>query len=139
MLDYETFAEVAKELTSGTGVSAVFGGVGPTTFDGSLAAVRPGMVVLHRAARGAVPLVDSLRLAAAGSVFLTRPTVVHYTATVAESRGRADDVFSRLGSGSLSIATPTSFDLQRARRPFPGESLRSRQGDAHGSFADDHC
>lgn len=129
VLDYETFADAAKELTSGTGVSAVFDGVGATTFDGSLSAVRPrGMVVLYGAASGAVPPVDPMRLAAAGSVFLTRPTVVHYTTTVAELRGRAADVFSRLSAGSLMVAAPTSFALTQVSEAFTALESRSTSG-----------
>lgn len=129
VLSYATFAQEARELTAGAGVSAVFDGVGATTFDGSLAAVRPrGMVVVYGAASGAVPPVDLMRLAAAGSVFLTRPTVVHYTATTEELRGRAADVFDRLRAGTLTVAAPTAFALADVSDAFTALESRSTTG-----------
>lgn len=78
VLDYPEdawqFAGRVRELTGGTGVQAVYDGVGATTFDASLAslAVR-GTLALFGAASGPVPPVDPQRLNAAGSVYLTRP------------------------------------------------------------------
>lgn len=129
VLAYDGFADSVRELTSGTGVSAVFDGVGAATFDGSLASVRPrGMVVLYGAASGAVPPLDPMRLAAAGSVFLTRPTVAHYAATVDELRSRATDVFTRNSAGTLSIAAPTRFSLDEVRIAFSALESRSTSG-----------
>jgi NADPH2:quinone reductase len=129
VLGYDDFAARIEELTSGQGVSVVFDGVGAATFEGSLASVRPrGMVVLYGAASGAVAPVEPMRLAAAGSVFLTRPTVVHYTATSDELRSRAKDVFDRHRAGSLTTATPTQFDLDDVRLAFTALESRSTSG-----------
>lgn len=129
VLGYDDFADKTKELTSGQGVSVAFDGVGAATFDGSLASVRPrGMVVLYGAASGAVPPVDPMRLAAAGSVFLTRPTVAHYTATAEELRSRARDIFNRHHDATLTIATPTQFDFDEVRRAFTALESRSTSG-----------
>jgi len=129
VLSYETFAAESRELTGGAGVSAVFDGVGAATFDGSLAAVRPrGMVVVFGAVSGAVPPVDLMRLAAAGSVFLTRPTVVHYTSTAEELRARAADVFDRIRAGDLTVAAPTPFALADVSDAFTALESRATTG-----------
>src|SRR5690242_7895974 len=78
VLRYEGFPHHVRELTGGTGVDVVYDGVGKDTFDGSLAALRVrGMLVLFGAASGPVPPFDPQRLNAAGSLFLTRPTMGH--------------------------------------------------------------
>jgi NADPH2:quinone reductase len=87
VLDYpgdepDEFDRRIRELTGGAGVAAVYDGVGASTFDASLAslAVR-GTLALFGAASGPVPPVDPQRLHAAGSVYLTRPSLVHFTRT----------------------------------------------------------
>ena len=85
VLDYpedpEEFGAKIKELTDG-GVAAVYDGVGAATFDASLASLRiRGTLALFGASSGPVPPFDPQRLNAAGSLFLTRPTLAHYTRT----------------------------------------------------------
>ena len=81
-------------MTDGVGAHVVYDGVGKDTFDDGLAALRPrGMMVLYGAASGQVPPVDPQRLNSGGSLFLTRPTLVHYIADDAELRWRAGEVF----------------------------------------------
>src|SRR6201996_7521371 len=77
--DAAEFGTRIRELTAGSGVAAVYDGVGATTFDASLAslAVR-GTLALFGAASGPVPPVDPQRLNAAGSVYLTRPSLAHF-------------------------------------------------------------
>ncbi|HEX2298481.1 MAG TPA: quinone oxidoreductase, partial [Pseudonocardiaceae bacterium] len=88
VIRYAEIDDVAAEvrrLTGGEGVDAVYDGVGAATFDASLAALRPrGMLALFGAASGPVPALDPQRLNSAGSVFLTRPSLAHHTATRAE-------------------------------------------------------
>ena len=98
VLDYPDdpaeFGARIRDLTDGRGVSAVYDGVGKSTFDASLAslAVR-GTLALFGAASGPVPPVDPQRLNTAGSVFLTRPNLAHYTRTRRRVRlaGRRSD------------------------------------------------
>src|SRR5262249_26682923 len=76
-----------RRLTAGEGVAAVYDGVGKDTFDASLASLRlRGSMVLYGAASGAVAPFDPQRLQAAGSVFLTRPTLRHHIVTPADLR-----------------------------------------------------
>lgn len=125
VLGYDGFADAVRELTGGRGAAVVYDGVGATTFDGSLASLRPrGMLVLFGAASGPVPPFEVTRLAGGGSLFLTRPTVVHYTATGEELRARAADLFGWVASGAITVQEPTRYPLEQVRDAF--EALESR-------------
>ncbi|HEX4587287.1 MAG TPA: quinone oxidoreductase [Mycobacterium sp.] len=120
VLDYpddpEEFGAKIKELTDG-GVAAVYDGVGAATFDASLAscAVR-GTVALFGAASGPVPAFDPQRLNAAGSLFLTRPTLVHYTRTPDEFAWRAGELLDAIASGTISITVSEHYRLENAEQ-----------------------
>jgi NADPH:quinone reductase len=125
-IGYEEFAERARELTGGEGVAVVYDGVGKATFDGSLEALRPrGYLVLYGAASGPVPPVDTSRLQGGGSLFLTRPTLVHYTLTPDELRHRAGEVFGWIGEGTLDVRIGGRYPLAEARRAQ--EDLEARR------------
>ncbi len=110
--DFE--AEV-KRLTGGRGVDVVYDSVGKTTFDQSLNCLRPrGYLVLCGQASGAVPPMDPQTLNAKGSLYLTRPTLAHYTADRAELLQRATDLFDWLGSGELKVRIDKTFPLAEA-------------------------
>jgi len=101
--DAERFGAKIKELTGG-GAAVVYDGVGQTTFDASLAslAVR-GMLGLFGASSGPVPPVDPQRLNAAGSVYLTRPSLAHFTRTRDEFAWRAGELLDAIANGVLKI------------------------------------
>ncbi len=106
--------ERIRDLSEG-GVSVVFDGVGRDTFDSSLASLaRRGTLVLFGAASGSVPPVDPQRLNAAGSVFLTRPTLADFIATTGEYRMRAAEVLDALIEGSLTLTVGETFALSDA-------------------------
>src|SRR5690606_23933789 len=89
VLTYQDFAETLRGK-----VDVVYDGVGATTFDGGLEALRRrGLMALYGAAGGPVPPVDPQRLNRAGSLFLTRPTLAHYIAERDELLWRAADLF----------------------------------------------
>ncbi len=112
---YGGFRGVVDEVTGGRGAHVVYDGVGKDTFDDSLAALRPrGMMVLYGAASGQVPPLDPQRLNAGGSLFLTRPTLAHYTADAAELRWRAGEVFGQVASGELDVRIGGSYPLADA-------------------------
>jgi NADPH2:quinone reductase len=120
------FAPEVRRLTGGEGVAAVYDGVGAATFDGSLASLRPrGMFALYGAASGAVPPVDPMRLNAAGSVFLTRPTLAHYIPTRDELLERASDVLGWVRSGELRLHIGRRYRLADARTAH--EDLEGRR------------
>lgn len=115
VVGYSSFAEEVRSLTSGSGVAAVYDGVGATTFDGSLASLRVrGVLALYGAASGPVPPVDPQRLNSAGSVYLTRPSLGWHVRTTAELRERAASVFAAVADGSLSVRVGGRYPLDAA-------------------------
>jgi NADPH2:quinone reductase len=124
--DYGDFGAVTREVTGGAGAVAVYDGVGQATFDASLAALRPrGHMVLYGAASGPVPPLDPQRLAAGGSLFLTRPTLGSYIATPDELRHRADDLFRWIREGTLTVRIGGRYPLDQAARAH--EDLAGRR------------
>ena len=111
----DDLAARVRELTDDEGVAAVYDGVGAATFDASLAALRiRGTLALFGAASGPVPPVDPQRLNPAGSVFLTRPTLVHHLRTREDLLWRADAVFSAVADGSLHLRIGGRYPLTEA-------------------------
>lgn len=124
--EVDDVAAEVRRLTGGQGVDAVYDGVGASTFDASLASLRPrGMLALYGAAGGPVPPVDPQRLNTAGSVFLTRPNLAHHTATREELTWRAGEVFDAVRDGSLRITTGGTYPLAEASRAH--EDLQGRR------------
>jgi NADPH:quinone reductase len=120
------FAQAVAGITGGVGVAAVYDGVGKTTFDGSLSSLaRRGVLALFGASSGPVPPVDPQRLNAAGSVFLTRPTLVHHIATPEEYQWRCDELFAAIAAGRVSVRVGGRYPLVNARRAH--EDLEARR------------
>lgn len=111
------FAERIRELTGGVGVAAVYDGVGASTFEASLAslAVR-GTLALFGASSGPVPPVDPQRLNSAGSVFLTRPNLSHYTRNADEFAWRAGELLDAINSGVLTVTVSERYRLEQAQQ-----------------------
>jgi NADPH2:quinone reductase len=128
VIGYDGFAEQARELAGG-GVAAVYDGVGAATFDESLASLRPrGYMVLYGAASGPVPPVDPQRLNQAGSVFLTRPSLPHYTATRHELLARAREVFGWIADRRLDVRIGGRYPLEQARQAQEDLAARKTTG-----------
>ena len=124
----EDVAERVRELTGGRGVAVVYDGVGASTFDASLAALRPrGMLVLFGASSGPVPPVDPKRLQG-GSYFLTRPTLVHYSAEREELLLRSGEVFAMVADGTLDVRIGARYALEEAARAHEDLSARRTTG-----------
>ena len=115
--DAGEFGQRIRALTGGAGVAAVYDGVGATTFDASLAslAVR-GALALFGAASGPVPPLDPQRLNAAGSVFLTRPSLAHFIRTGDEFTWRASELFDAISSGTITVEVGGRYPLADAAR-----------------------
>jgi NADPH:quinone reductase len=129
VIGYEGFAERVRELTDGDGVAAVYDGVGRATFDQSLAALRTrGTMVLFGAASGPVPSFDPMRLEHAGSLFLTRPGLRHYTAKREELLVRAAEVLTWVEDGSLEVRIGGRYPLEQARQAQDDLSARRTTG-----------
>jgi NADPH:quinone reductase len=127
VIPYEQFAARAmKELTGGLGVDVVYDGVGAATFDESLASLRPrGDMVLYGSSSGRVPAVDPMRLENGGSLYLTRPSIRHYTATRQELLERAREIFDLITEGRLRVRIGGHYPLEEARRAH--EALEGRR------------
>lgn len=108
-------AEEARRLTDGEGVHVVYESVGKETFARSLDALRPrGMLVLYGQSSGAVEALDPQVLNQKGSLFLTRPTLGHYTLDRGELEGRARDLFKWILNGELDVRIDRTFSLAEA-------------------------
>src|SRR6202521_3234743 len=98
------FEVETKRLTGGKGVDVVYDSVGKTTFEKGLNVLRPrGMMALFGGSSGAVPPFDPMQLASKGSLYVTRPTLPHYTATTEELRARSSTLFNMIADGKLKL------------------------------------
>jgi NADPH:quinone reductase len=126
---YHDFGDVVRRVTGGQGAAVVYDGVGQATFEASLAALRRrGYLVLYGASSGPVPPFDLQRLNPAGSLFVTRPTLAHYTATREELLWRAGDVFRWTSEGRLSVHVGGSYPLDQATQAHQDLSARRTTG-----------
>jgi NADPH2:quinone reductase len=129
VIGYSDIAAKVRELTGGAGVAAVYDGVGKSTFDESLASLRPrGILALYGAASGKVPPFDPQRLQGGGSLFLTRPTLAHYIADDEELRRRAADVYGWVADGSLGVLVGGRYPLAEAARAHTDLAARRTTG-----------
>ena len=126
VIGYDGFAEQVRDLTGGKGASVVYDGIGAATFAESLKALRPrGLAVLFGAASGPPPPLELGELAPAGSLFVTRPTLTHYTLTREELLERASDVFGWILAGRLEVRIGRTYPLEQARQAQ--EDLQGRR------------
>jgi NADPH2:quinone reductase len=111
----EDFESVARRETGDRGLDVVYDSVGRTTFEKSLRSLRPrGMLVLYGQSSGPVPPLDPGELAKRGSLFLTRPSLAHYTLDRAELLARAGDVLSWMERGELEVKIDRVLPLAEA-------------------------
>jgi NADPH2:quinone reductase len=114
-LKSENLVARVKELTGGAGVRAVFDSIGKDTFDASLGCLAPrGMLVLFGQSSGVVAPLDLARLAAGGSLFLTRPSLANYIATREELVQSAGRLFDLVGRGAVRIDVAQTYALRDA-------------------------
>lgn len=110
------FAEEVKRLTQGQGVHVVYDSVGKTTFEKSLDCLRPrGYLVLFGQSSGPVPPFNLGMLAAKGSLFVTRPNILHYVSRREELLLRAQDLFNWISSGALKLRIEKILRLEEAQ------------------------
>lgn len=111
----EDFVERVREITGGKGVAVVYDGVGKDTFMGSLDCLSPlGMMVTFGNASGPVAPLDLLLLSQKGSLFVTRPTLMHYTATRADLERLAGELFDVVDSSKVRIEVNQTYPLRDA-------------------------
>ncbi|PWG62199.1 quinone oxidoreductase family protein [Spiribacter halobius] len=111
----EDFVERVRELTGGEGVAAVYDSVGRDTFERSLDCLRRrGTLVSFGQSSGPVPPLDVGLLAKKGSLFLTRPTLFHYTASREDLLATARELFEVVEQGAVRIEVNERFPLAEA-------------------------
>jgi NADPH:quinone reductase len=128
--EIDDLAAAVRELTeNGRGVDVVYDGVGNTTFDASLASLRPrGLLALYGAASGPVPPLDPQRLNAGGSLFLTRPTLSDHIATPEEFAWRTGELLAAVTSGTLGITIGARYPLAEAAAAQAAVESRATTG-----------
>jgi NADPH2:quinone reductase len=128
-ISYDNFADAVKKITDGNGVAAVYDGVGAATFDGSIdsLAIR-GTYVVFGTASGPTPPLDIPRLNTGGSLYVTRPTVVHHIRTAEELRGRTTDLFSWLATGDLKVSIGERYPVEKVSDAFTALEGRKTTG-----------
>ena len=126
----QDFEAETKRLTGGKGVDVIYDGVGKSTFDQDLNLLRPrGYLVLFGGASGAVPPFDPIKLSQKGSLFLTRPSLMHYVATREELEKRAGDVLGWIAAGKLNLRIEHKYklaDAQQAHRDLEGRKTTGK-------------
>ncbi|MDN5764237.1 MAG: quinone oxidoreductase [Humibacillus sp.] len=131
LIDYTDVGDLAAAVrtVAPQGVDVVYDGVGRSTFDASLASLRPrGMMVLFGGASGQVPPFDLQRLNSGGSLFVTRPTLVHYVADRKEYEWRAGEVLGSVADGSLKIDIGGRYALVDAAAAYEAMEGRHTTG-----------
>ena len=109
------FAAEVKRLTNGRGVHVVYDSVGQSTFGKSLDCLRPrGYMILFGQSSGPVPLFDLGNLAGKGSLFVTRPSLLHYMTDRKELLQRTTDLFNWVAAGELTLRIDKTFPLAEA-------------------------
>jgi NADPH2:quinone reductase len=123
-----TWPQTVREITSGRGVDVVYDSVGQSTFMDSLSCLRPlGMMVTFGQSSGSVPPLDLSILAQKGSLFLTRPTLMTYTARREDLLAHAHDLFKVVGDGAVKIHIGQTYalkDVQRAHMDLEGRKTK---------------
>lgn len=116
LYDREDVSARVRDLTEGRGVAVAYDSVGQATFESSLASLkRRGMLVLFGNASGPVPPFDPLRLSRGGSLYVTRPTLFDYVATVEELDASAASLFAVIRSGAVKVEIGQTFPLANVR------------------------
>lgn len=124
----EDWVARVREITGGEGVPVVYDSVGKTTFTKSIECLAPcGMVVLFGQSSGPVDPIDP-GLLAKGSYFLTRPTLMTYTARREDLAASAADLFDMVGKGKVRIEINHRYPLAEAAQAHRDLEARKTTG-----------
>lgn len=125
----EDFQDRVRDITGGQGVQVVYDSVGKDTFLKSLDCLRRfGMAVLFGQSSGPVAPLDLALLAGKGSLFVTRPTLFHYTALVEDLDRTAADLFDVVQKGAVKIEINQTYPLEEAARAHQDLEARKTTG-----------
>ncbi|MBO6763418.1 quinone oxidoreductase [Maricaulis sp.] len=122
----ENVVERVREITEGRGVPVVYDGVGKDTFEMSLDCLAPrGLLVTFGNASGPVTGVNLGILTQKGSLYVTRPSLMHYVASDDDLAANTADVFDAVARGAISIAINQRYALADAQKAH--EDLEGRR------------
>lgn len=122
----QDFKEAVEERYGPNALDVVYDGVGAATFEKGLDLLRlMGMMVTFGNASGPPPEIAPLTLAQKGSLFLTRPTLLHHVSSPGELQARAEDVLSQVVSGELQVRIGAEYPLNQTADAH--RALESRQ------------
>jgi len=125
----ENFVERVREITGGKGVSVVYDSIGKDTFIGSLDCLAPlGMMVSFGSASGPVPAFSLSELASRGSLFITRPSLMNYTANRVDLEQMAAHLFAMVESGKVKIDIRQRYPLSEVARAHQDLEARRTTG-----------
>ena len=122
----EDFVAKVKEITNGEGVPVVYDGIGKDTAIQGLDCLSPlGLMVIFGNASGNAPPIDTGLLAAKGSLFLTRPTLMTYNAKREDLVESAQQLFNMVSNGKINISINARYNLKDAAQAH--KDLESRK------------
>ncbi|MGE0628366.1 MAG: quinone oxidoreductase [Hyphomicrobiaceae bacterium] len=125
----EDFVKRVKEITDGRLCDVVYDSVGKDTFPGSLDCLRPrGLWVSFGNSSGPVPPFEISILNPKGSLFATRPSLFHYTATHADLLDSANELFDVVASGAVKINVNQTYALKDAAQAHVDVQARKTTG-----------
>lgn len=125
----ENFVERVREITGGQGVPVVYDSIGQSTFFGSLDCLAPlGMMVSFGNASGPVPPFSLNELASRGSLYITRPSLMNYTAQRADLERMAAQLFDMVTSGKVKIDIRQRYALSAVAQAHRDLEARQTSG-----------
>jgi NADPH2:quinone reductase len=126
---YDNFAERVRDVTGGKGVPVVYDSVGKTTFENSLKCLAPrGILASFGESSGDPPLISARTLGNMGSLFVTHPSLIDYTATRADLLETVDDLFAVVSSGTVRIDISREYPLSEAAMAHADVEARKTTG-----------
>jgi NADPH2:quinone reductase len=129
VLRYHNFAPQVRDITGGKGVPVVYDSVGQTTFENSLKCLAPrGILASFGESSGDPPPILPRKLGTMGSLFVTHPSLIHYTATRAELVETVVDLFAMVVSGKIKIEISQSYPLREAAQAHRDVEARKTTG-----------
>ena len=129
VLRYDDFAPRVREITGGKGVPVVYDSIGKTTFENSLACLAPrGILASFGESSGDPPPVTQRQLGNMGSLYVTHPSLIDYTATRADLLETVNDLFAMVAGGKIKIEITQSYPLREAAQAHRDVEARKTTG-----------
>ena len=127
----ENFAEKVKEITNGDGVPVVYDGVGKKTFDGSIECLKiRGTMVSFGNASGPLDPCNVTKSLAPKGLYLTRPSIAHYTTTREDLDEAVNKVFEMFKSNKFNLKIFKRYALSEVVKAHQDLETRKITGPA---------